>query len=239
MMTIDTVLPFFSGRINLLIVEDDVSLLLMLKKTFSLPYINVVQASSMKDASKAITRLGGAWHCWIVDMCLGEKKNAGTALIEENNHFPFAIIYSGLGSMEGAACAIQKGAAAVIDKGVDTLEKLIWEACGLIPLGVLCGGVLRKKKELLFLFRDHTIRNPNEWADKAGITLRQIENISISAASIPPSFTIPFYYGVRYLLATSLGVDQQFISAADRAFYRGCVEYLEENQDYYRNMLSQ
>ena len=225
-------------RINLLIVEDDASLLLMLKNNFSLPYINIVQASSMKAARKAIAGFGGAWHCWIVDMCLGDTKNAGTALIEGHDAFPFAIVYSGLGSMEGAAGAIQKGAAAVIDKGPGTLEKLIGEACGLMPLGVLCKGVLRKKKELLFLFRDHIIRNPNEWADKAGITLRQIENISVSTTGIPPSYTIPFYNGMRYLLAESLGISGRFIAETDGAFYRGCVEFLEENQDYYRNMLS-
>jgi hypothetical protein len=239
MMNMDTSVSFLSGRINLLIVEDEVSLLLMLKKTFSLPSIDVVQASSLKEARKAIARPGAVWHCWIVDMCLGEKKNAGIVLIEEQDNFPFAIVYSGLGSMEGAASAIRKGAAAVIDKGVDTLDKLIWEACSLMPLGVLCKGILRKKKELLFLFREHTIRDPKAWADIAGITLRQIENISISAAGMPPSYTIPFYYGVRYLLATSLGVDRHYITAADRAFCQGCVDYLEENRSYYRNTLFQ
>jgi hypothetical protein len=238
-MSTDTVLSFLSGRINLLIVEDEVGLLLMLKKTFSLPFINVVQASSMEEARDAIARPGAAWHCWIVDMCLGEKKNAGTALIEGQNHFPFAIVYSGLGSMESAAGAIQKGAAAVIDKGADTLEKLLWEACRLMPLGVLCKGILRKKKELLFLFREHIIRDPNEWADKAGISLRQIENISLSATCIPPSFTIPFYYGLRYLLAKGLDVERHYIPAADSAFCLSCVEFLEKNRDYYLNTLFQ
>lgn len=237
MMSTDKALSFLPGRIKLLIVEDEMSLLLMLKKTFSVPAIDVVQASSMKEAREAIARPGAAWHCWIVDMCLGEKKNAGTALIEEHDNFPFAIVYSGLGSMEGAASAIRKGAAAVIDKGVDTIDKLIWEACSLMPLGVLCKGILRKKKEMLFLFREHIIRDPNGWADIAGITLRQLENISLSAAGMPPSYTIPFYYGLRYLLATSLGVDRQFIKAADRTFCRSCVEYLEKNHVYYRNTL--
>ncbi|MBN2037236.1 MAG: response regulator [Chitinispirillaceae bacterium] len=230
-------LQFMSGRINLIIVEDEESLLSMLRATFSSPYINIVTASEMREAGEKIAQRGAIWHCWIVDMCLGERKDAGTALIEENNNFPFAIVYSGLGSMEGAARAIQKGAAAVIDKGVDTLEKLVWEACSLMPLGVLCKGVLRKKKELLFLFKEHSIRDPNEWADKAGITLRQMENISMSATGMPPSFTIPFYYGMRHLLATNLGVDRQFITTAEQAFCRGCVEHIEENRDYYRDTL--
>jgi hypothetical protein len=239
MMNTDTALSFLSGRINLLIVEDEVGQLVLLKRAFALPYINVVQASTIQEARKAFARDTDAWHCWIVDMCLGETTGAGTTLIEEHGNFPFAIVYSGLGSMESAASAIQKGAAAVIDKGADTLDKLIWEAAGLMPLGVLCKGILRKKKELLFLFKEHTIQNPNEWADKAGISLRQIENISISAAGMPPSFTIPFYYGVRYLLAAGLGVDRQFIPVKDRAFCQGCVEYVEKNRDYYRNTLFQ
>jgi hypothetical protein len=238
-MSTDTALSFLSGRINLLIVEDEVSLLLMLKKTFSLPYINVVQASAVKEARDAIARSRAAWHCWIVDMCLGEESGAGTTLIEQHGNFPFAIVYSGLGSMESAAGAIQKGAAAVIDKGADSLEKLLWEACSLMPLGVLCGGRLFKRKDLLFLFREHIMRDPKEWADKAGISLRQIENISLSAAGMPPSYTIPFYYGLRYLLAAGLRIDRQFIPASDRAFCRSCVEYLEKNRDYYRNTLFQ
>jgi hypothetical protein len=232
-------LKFLSGRINLLIVEDEESLLSMLRETFVIPYVNVVSASSMKEAMNTIGRPGAVWHCWVVDMCLGEKENGGTALIEEHDNFPFAIVYSGLGSMESAADAIRKGAAAVIDKGADTLEKLVWEACGLMPLGVLCKGVIRNKKDLLFLFREHIIRNPAEWADKAGISLRQIENISLAAAGIPPSYVVPFYYGLRYLLATGLGVEKKFIAPEESVFYRNCVEYLLKNQDYYRNMLFQ
>jgi hypothetical protein len=238
-MSSGAAVQFLSNRINLIIIEDEASLLSMLKETFSHPYLKVAHASSMKEAKKAISRSGAVWHCWIVDMCLGEIENAGTALIEKYDNFPFAIVYSGLGSMEGAAGAVRKGAAAVIDKGADTLEKLIWEACGLMPLGVLCKGVIRKKKEILFLFREHTIRNPAEWADKAGISLRQVENISLAATGIPPTYVVPFYYGLRYLLATDLGAEKRFIAAKDSIFYRDCVEFLWKNQDYYRNMLFQ
>jgi hypothetical protein len=233
-------MQFLKGRINLLIVEDEPTLLSMLRETFSLPYIKIVRASSMNGAKKAIRKHGAVWHCWIVDMCLGDRENAGTSLIEEHDGFPFAIIYSGLGSMEGAAAAVQKGAAAVIDKGADTLNRLVWEACGLMPLGVLCKGTVRKRKEPLFLFREQVIRDPAEWADRAGITLRQMENISLSATGIPPSCAIPFYYGLRYLLAKGLGVlgvGKKFVTEKDTEFYVKCVEYCAKNQEYYRNML--
>jgi hypothetical protein len=235
----NSALPFMSGRINLIIIEDEASVLSMLRETFSSPYIHIVTASSMKEARKKIARRGALWHCWIVDMCLGGKRDAGTALIEEYGNFPFAIIYSGLGSMEGAASAIREGAAAVIDKGADTINKLVWEACGLMPLGMLCNGVIRKKKEMVFLFREHTIRDPSEWADRAGITLRQVENISITATGMAPSYVIPFYYGLRFLLAASLGVEKKFIGAKDMPFCRSSVEYLVENQTYYRNVFFQ
>jgi hypothetical protein len=228
---------FLSRRINLLVVEDEVSLLSMLRETFSTPYINIVTASNMKTATNVVARTGTAWHCWIVDMCLGEKKNAGTALIEGYGHFPFAIVYSGLGSMESAAGAIRKGAAAVIDKGTGSLDRLVWEACSLMSLGVLCGGTLRKKKEVLFLLKEHAVRDSSAWAESAGISLRQLENVSMAATGIPPSFAVPFYFGLRYLLAAELGVERKFIAAKESAFYWKCVEYLEENQDYYRNML--
>jgi hypothetical protein len=229
--------PFLWGHINLLIVEDDGSLLSMLKRAFSLPYVNVVEASSMKKAQVAIARPGVVWHCWIVDMRLGENENAGMELIENHGRFPFSVVYSGLGSMERAAGALQKGAAAVIDKGPATFDKLIGEVCSLMPLGVLCNGTIRKKKECLFLLKNHTIKNPKEWADKAMVTIRQIENVSINATGIPPSFSIPFYYGLRYLLLECIGAEKLCFAPQDSAFYRNCVEYLEKNLDYYDTML--
>jgi hypothetical protein len=139
--------------------------------------------------------------------------------------------------MESAAGAVKRGAASVIDKGAASLERLIGEVFGLMPLGVLCRGMLRKKKEQMFLFREHTIRNPVEWAERAGVTLRQMENISITATGLPPSNVIPFYYGLRYLLAAGLGVERRLIAAKEIAFYWKCVEDLEKNREYYGNML--
>jgi hypothetical protein len=239
MKKFNSALQFLSGRINLLVVEDEVSLLSMLKEAFSLPPIKVVIASSLKGARKAIQCPTVVWHCWIIDLCLGGKRNAGATFIEEQNNFPCAIVYSGLGSMESGANAIKKGAVVVIDKGADSLDRLVWEACSLMPLGVLCRGKIHKYKEKLFLLREHMLHNPVEWAGKVGVSLRHVENISITTTGISPLNALNFYYGLRYILAAEFGIERRFIAAKDIPFYWSCIEYIEKNQEFYNDTFFQ
>lgn len=229
---------YFSRRVNLLIIEDSENLLLALKGIFSIPCFKVTSASSIEEARKAIKRPGTIWHCWIVDMRLAGKDDAGAALIEEHRHFPFAVVYSGLRSMENAALAIQKGAAAVIDKGGDTMDKLIGEVCGLAPLAMLCRGTLFKNREVLFLLKNQTVREPAEWADKANMTLRQIENISQTHTGMAPSKVIFFYYGLRHLLLSCFGVKGALThNSEEQSFYQNCIQNLQKNMPSYQKVL--
>jgi len=230
---------YFSRRVNLLIIEDSESLLLALKGIFSIPCFKVTTASSIEEARKAIKRPGTIWHSWIVDMRLAGKDDAGATLIEEHRHFPFAVVYSGLRSMETAALAIQKGAAAVIDKGSDTADKLIGEVCGLAPLAMLCRGTLFNNREILFLLKNQTVREPAEWADKANMTLRQIENISQTHTGMAPSRVIFFYYGLRHLLLSGFGVNGVLTNKEEQSFYQNCIENLQKNIPSYQNILFQ
>jgi DNA-binding NarL/FixJ family response regulator len=232
----DAVTRSLSGKINLLIVEDDETLLSTLAALFSISSIAVTTASTIDDARNAISRGGNGWHCWIIDLCLGGKENAGIALIEEHNNFPFAIVYSGIGSMESASHAIQEGAEAVIDKGYGSTAKLIREVCELAPLAVLCGGKILKSKEALFLLKNHIIREPKEWAKKSGVSLRQIENICSTHTGMPPSLVIPFYYGLRYVLESDLGGKATAIKK-EPAFYASCVDFLQKNLPKYQGLL--
>jgi hypothetical protein len=141
--------------------------------------------------------------------------------------------------MESAAHAVQKGAAAVIDKGVDTIDRLIREVCDLVPLAVLCKGIMHKNRETLFLLKNHTIIEPGEWAEKAGMTLRQMENISTTHTGMSPSFAIPFYYGLRYLLLSSFGGRGELIDKEDQAFCQNCVDHLQKNLSFYQGLIFQ
>jgi hypothetical protein len=233
----DAIARWLSGKINLLIVEDDEALLPALAGIFSVSCMAVVQATSLDEARSAIARPGTAWHCWIIDLCLGGKKNAGMALIEEHNDFPFAIVYSGIGSMESASHAIRIGAEAVIDKGGGSIAKLLREVCGVAPLAVLCNGKIFKRKEVLFLLKNHTIRDPKEWAEKSGMSLRQIENISSMHTGMPPSLVIPFYYGLRHLLATDISGKEPEVNKEELTFQKGCFDFLQNNLPTYQNFL--
>jgi hypothetical protein len=159
------------------------------------------------------------------------------ALIEEHNNFPFAIVYSGIGSMESASHAIRIGAEAVIDKGGGSIDKLLREVCGVAPLAVLCNGKIFKRKEVLFLLKNHTIRDPKEWAEKSGMSLRQIENISSMHTGMPPSLVIPFYYGLRHLLATDISGKEPEVNKEELTFQKGCFDFLQNNLPTYQNFL--
>jgi hypothetical protein len=233
----DTVAQYFSGRINLLIVEDDETLLSALTEIFSISCIAVKKASNIAEARNAIARHDNNWHCWIIDLCLGGKKNAGMALIEEHDKFPFAIVYSGIGSMESASYAIQKGAEAVIEKGGGSIAKLIREVCGLAPLAVLCNGKIHKSKEVLFLLKSQTIKDPREWAEKSGMSLRQIENISSMHTGMPPSLVIPLYYGLRHLLVTDITGREPAVNKEELTFHKSCVDILQKNFPSYQELL--
>lgn len=238
----DSVIPgamerWLSGRINLLIVEDDETLLSALEGIFSISCMAVAQAATINEARSAIARPGADWHCWIVDLCLGGKKNAGMALIEEHNDFPFAIVYSGLGSMESASHAVQLGAEAVIDKGCGSIAKLIREVCGVAPLAALCRGKISKNKEVIFLLKNHVLRQPKDWAEKSGISLRQIENISSMHTGMRPSQVIPFYYGFRSLLAAELSGKEPAAKKEEQLFYDSCVDFIRKNLPVYKDLL--
>jgi hypothetical protein len=233
----DAVVQYLAGRIHLLIVEDDENLLTTLAGLFSTSCIAVARASSIGEARSAIALREAPWHCWIVDLCLGGNKNAGMALIEEHNNFPFAIVYSGTGSMENASLAIREGAGAVIDKGYGSTTKLIREVCELAPLAVLCNGKISKSKEVLFLLKNQIIRQPKEWAKRSGISVRQVENICSMHTGMPPSLAIPFYYGLRYLLAMEIGGKEPALREEELSFQKGCVDFLRKNLPIYQDLL--
>lgn len=233
----ETLMHSLSGRIHLLIVEDDETLLSALEGIFSGPSMTMTLATTINEARNAIAVRGNTWHCWIIDLCLGGKKNAGMALIEEHNDFPFAIVYSGIGSMESASHAIQMGAEAVIDKGGGSIAKLIREVCEVAPLAMLCKGKISKNKEVLFLLKSNLIRLPKDWAEMSGMSLRQIENISLMHTGMQPSFVIPFYYGLRSLLEADISGKEPAAKKEELAFYKNCVDFLQKNLPIYQKVL--
>ena len=140
--------------------------------------------------------------------------------------------------MENAAQAVRKGAAAVIDKGVDTADRLIREVCELVPLAFLCKGTIFKNRETLFLLKNQTVRATAEWAETANMTVRQLENITTTHTGMPPSLVIPFYYGLRHLLLLKFGGKGALTyDKENRLFHQSCVSPLQENLALYKKNL--
>jgi ActR/RegA family two-component response regulator len=227
---------FFSKHIKLLIVEDDENILGCLKGFFSTPYIQVETALNAENALGAISSSAKPWHCWIIDIDLG--KLSGLAILEKNRQFPFAIIYSGIRSMEQAARAVKLGAAEVIDKQPDSILKVIIKTCKLIPLSVICKGFLLKNITSFFLLKENVIKNHTDWANRANLSLRQLQNICHLRTGMPPTYVIPFYYGLQYLLLLSFGsIDLPAEYAFQKPFLSDCLNFIDKNLPYYRNFL--
>jgi CheY-like chemotaxis protein len=228
---------FFSKRIKILIVEDDKNILAYLEGFFSTPYIQVETAATAEDAFSIISSsVGMPWHCWIVDLGLGTR--SGLDIVESNRQFPFTIIHSGIGSMEIAAKAIKLGAAEVIDKKPDSIFKLIMKVCKLVPLSFLCKGFLPKNTSVFFLLKENILRNHLDWANTANLSLRQLQNICSMHTGISPTYVLPFYYGMHYLLLKSFGNDTFPIEySSHHSFFFNCLQFVENNLPYYQNFL--
>jgi ActR/RegA family two-component response regulator len=234
----DRLIEFLSKRINLLIVDDLDMTLNCLEGFFSTPFIRVFTASNSEDAFKLISMPSLQWHCWIIDMNLGKRDNEGLDIIERHEHFPFTVIFSGIGSMEIAAQATKLGVAEVVDKAHDPINKLIIKACKIMSLGVLCKMILQKNRSLFFLLKEKIIKDPHAWAYSANMSLRQLQNICYSYTRMPPSFALPMYYGLQYLLVSSfesLSPPPEYLE--NQIFFTNCIDFIDQNLTHYKNCL--
>jgi CheY-like chemotaxis protein len=232
----EKVAQFFLKRMKLLIVEDDEKVRETLEGFFSTPFIQVEKASNTEEAFLAFSSSANPWHCWIIDINLGRL--SGLEILKKNQQFPFAIIYSGIGSMEQAAQAVKLGAAEVIDKKPDSIFKLIIKTCNLIPIGILCKGFLPKNTHVFFLLKENLIKNQNDWAGRANLSVRQLQNICGLHTGMTPPFVIPFYYGLQYLLRSSFeSIKLPDEYSAHKPFFRECLNFIDKNLPSYQNFL--
>ena len=167
-------------------------------------------------------------------MNLGQRLNEGLDFIERYKTFPFTIIFSGMGSMEMAAKAMELGVAEVVDKTVDATNKLILKTCKLMPLSLLCKGRLQKNRSVFFLLKENIFKDHNEWAYAANLSLRQLQNICRLYTGMSPSFVLPFYYGIQFLLLSSFEafkLPAEF--SLNQSFFRQCADFVDQNILHY------
>jgi CheY-like chemotaxis protein len=222
------VLSQFNFKVNLLIVDDDRYILKSLERNFASPLFKITCINSFSNAATAIQSSSTRWHCWILDIDLGENRS-GLELMKTMPHFPFVVILSGLQSMSIAADAVKLGALAVFDKDPDTLERLYNETCKIAALGYLLGGKQTQYLPVYRLLANSIITSIEEWADKACVSQRQLHRITEMHPVDTPKASLSLYYGLYYVLfkGRSLTVKKQppFATASDLDFFTNCLSY--------------
>ena len=193
-------LDLFRNKVNLLLVDDDRHILKSLERNFASPAFKVTSIDTYGDALHALRRNDAdPWHCWILDIDLGEGKT-GIDIMNAENRFPFVLILSGLQSMRVSAEAVKQGALAVFDKDPDSLERLYDETCKIAALGYVLGGKNTQYLPTYRLLFTSVITTPEEWAEKACISLRQLHRICDIHPVNSPRSTLALYYSLYLLL---------------------------------------
>jgi CheY-like chemotaxis protein len=218
-------------KVNLLIIDDDVVIRDSLVGLFSSPLFRTVPASSLDKALQAIGPASTGWHCWIVDIDLGQG-TSGLSLLKRFPQFHYAIVLSGLRSMTQASEATTLGARAIIDKDPSALQLLYDEVRKTAALGFVLGGKQTPDLDTFLLLQDPSIDSIDEWAARAGITLRKLFRICEAHPPLTPFYALALYRTIHYLLGESgnpgipiTSGDAHRISVGEQEAYESWIEY--------------
>jgi hypothetical protein len=221
-------LPQFHSKINLLIVDDDRHILKSLENNFTSPLFKITCIDAYNDAIISTRNQNISWHCWIIDIDLGENRS-GLDIMKAYPQFPFVIVLSGLQSMHIAAEAVKQGALAVFDKDPDTLEKLYDDTCKIAALGYLLGGKRTHYLSVYRLLTQSIITSIEEWAEIACVSPRQLHRITEVHQVDTPKASLALFYGLYYQLfkGHSLKSKKQppGIEPAHIEYFSSCLAY--------------
>jgi ActR/RegA family two-component response regulator len=187
----------FERTVNLLLVDDDRQVLKALQRNFTSPAFAITAMDTFDSAKKAAA--GGMWHCWVLDIDLGNGRT-GMDIMAADKNFPFVIILSGLQSMSTAAEAVRRGALQVFDKDPAAFDQLYAETCKAAALGYVLGGKHTQYLPVYRLLCGAVIASVDEWADKACLSLRQLHRICDIHPVKNPRSTLDLYYAFYLLL---------------------------------------
>ncbi|MBD3321220.1 MAG: response regulator [Chitinivibrionales bacterium] len=209
----DKLCEYFYKKINILLVDDMPMVIDFYSSAFKSPLINLHTASSFDQANAIIHSATEPWHCWLLDVDLGNGQNS-LDIIKANPDFPFILVLSGLQLMNTASEAMKCGALNVFDKSPEIAPGLINEVCGIAALGYILGGKKTQYLNTYMLLHKEVISSLEEWAQKACVTDRQLRRICALHPFANPSTIRPLYYSLLYILCNSLQVEN------DDALYR-------------------
>jgi len=180
----------------------------------------------------AMARRKAPWHCWILDLDMG-KGSIGLDLLRRIVNFPFVIVLSGLRSMTLASDCIREGALSVFDKDPESIGLLCDHVCKVSALGYLLNGNKTQYFPTYKLLMGNEISTPQQWADRACLTLRQLFRICRLHPVRSPRHSICLYRTLYYLTAhlpDAAGQSPQDLLSVHDATpieeYRTCIDYV-------------
>lgn len=240
---VQNIIDCFKNKINLLVIDDESIVLDVVISIFSSPLFNIRTGSSLAQAFKEIDASDIPWHCWILDINIGERGD-GVDIIKRYPKYPFAVMLSGLRSMTKASQALKSGAMKVFDKTPESLELLHDEVCKIASLGFLLGG---KSTQYLSNFNhltENLFSSPAEWAKSACITVRQLERICSSHLLFSPKYCMSLYYTLYHILNMDEDIcinpsdlSEKVSDESNKTFYQAHIEFVEKNLEKYNNHL--
>lgn len=217
----------FRDTVNLLVVDDNRHILSSIERTFGSPVFRKTMIESYDDAVNFI-KSGSNWHCWILDIDLGEN-HSGIDLMKAWPRFPFVIIMSGLQSMHAAAEAVNHGAMAVFDKNPDFFQRIYDETCRTATLGFVLGGKHSQYLDTYRLLGTSLVKTPEAWAEKACVTLRQLHRICDLHPIGTPKATLSMFYTLYTLLFKGqlpfADLLPPMFKQEDTGYIKDCISY--------------
>ncbi len=238
--TAKKIIERITGRINLLIIDDDPLVLQMITDMFSSSIFSVTAGASCKQAYELIAAAQHPWHCWILDIALDEKKD-GLNILKRYPRFPFTIMLSGLRSMTVGTEALKLGAMKVYDKDPSLFDALYDDVCKTAALSFLLHGKNTQYLPLFSRLFEKPLKNHDEWAESACISPRQLDRICTTHTSLTPRLLLPFYYTIYLLLNKEIldkvlaqQINDNSISTELRTCFRDHVKFVAEHINKYQ-----
>jgi ActR/RegA family two-component response regulator len=207
-------------KVNLLIVDDDQLILKALTARFDSPLFQITTAENYNDACLKIAQPGTHWHCWILDIDLGDEHN-GFDIVKLFPDFHFVIVLSGLRSMHLASEAIARGAMYVFDKNPDLFERLHDAVCKVAALGYLLHGNSSHAMNHFLLLERSVMTSIDEWAAKACVDVRHLQRICEARTGAGARNALSMYYGLYSLLRGEIA-----FSSSEAAYFDSCVRQI-------------
>lgn len=224
----------FTGKVNVLVVDDDKDMCeILCNDVFLSPLFKFRYATNLQDAHALIREQKLKWHCWIIDINLKSEKD-GSSLLEAFPQFNFAIVFSGMSTLETASNAIKKGAIAAFSKNPALLfssDAFYNEVCKVSALSFMLKGQHVAHQDIFKPLLESFVTNVEEWASCTNMTTRHLQRICSLYTPIAPRALLQLFHSLYYTLRAP-SFTEQFESETPEDMR------LEKNRDFYLDTIS-